>query len=138
LNPQGAKHRRILSTQAGSEPFGKFSTLFALSIGYKASVLIGYDHECWFLSNFQCAPKVSRCRTAEIDGLGCGPIDEITESYGVSWCLQFFLAAREPALKVFKDRPLATVGLAVVARLSTIAHPSQPSWELIVDVIRIW
>jgi hypothetical protein len=27
LNPQGAKHRRILSTEKGSEPFGKFSTL---------------------------------------------------------------------------------------------------------------
>jgi len=27
LNPQGAKHRRILSTQLDSDPFGKFSTL---------------------------------------------------------------------------------------------------------------
>jgi len=50
LNPQGAKHRRILSTQAGSDPFGKFSTLFPFSTGYKASELIRYDPKCSVLS----------------------------------------------------------------------------------------
>ena len=38
------------SSQADSEPFGKFSTLFAFSMGYKASVLIGSDYECSVLS----------------------------------------------------------------------------------------
>jgi hypothetical protein len=33
------------SSQAGSEAFGKFSTLFAFATGYKAHVLIGSDHE---------------------------------------------------------------------------------------------
>ena len=50
LNPQGAKHRRILSTQAISDPFGKFSTLFDFSTGYKANVLIRSDPKCFVLS----------------------------------------------------------------------------------------
>ena len=41
LNPQGTKYRRILSSQDGSDPFGKFSTLFLFSIGYKFAVWIG-------------------------------------------------------------------------------------------------
>ena len=41
MNPQGAKHRRILSTKAGSDPFVKFSTLSDFSTGYKASELTG-------------------------------------------------------------------------------------------------
>jgi hypothetical protein len=50
LNPQGAKHRRILSSLAGSDPLGKFSTLFDFSTGYKATVLIGSDPKCSVLS----------------------------------------------------------------------------------------
>ena len=50
MNPQGAKHRRILSTQAGSDRFGKFSTLFDFSTGYKATVLIRSDPKCSVLS----------------------------------------------------------------------------------------
>jgi hypothetical protein len=43
LNPQGAKHRRILSTQAGSEPFGKFSALHDSSTAYQTVVLTDCD-----------------------------------------------------------------------------------------------
>src|SRR5215467_4470406 len=50
LNPQGAKHRRILSTRAGSDPFGKFSTLFYFSTSYKTSVLMRSDPICSVLS----------------------------------------------------------------------------------------
>jgi hypothetical protein len=46
LNPQGAKHRRILSSLAVSDPFGNFSTLFDFLTGYKATVLIGSDPKC--------------------------------------------------------------------------------------------
>jgi len=38
------------SSRAGSEPFGKFSTLFAFSTAYKAHVLICYDPKCSILS----------------------------------------------------------------------------------------
>jgi hypothetical protein len=41
---------RFSSSQVGSEPFGKFSTLFAFSTGYNASVLIGFDRECSVMS----------------------------------------------------------------------------------------
>jgi hypothetical protein len=50
LNPQGTKYRRILSSQASSDPFGKFSTLFDFSTGYKANVLIRSDSTCSVLS----------------------------------------------------------------------------------------
>jgi len=50
LNPQGAKHRRILSSLVGSDPFGKFSTLFDFSTAYKLIVLIGSDPKCSVLS----------------------------------------------------------------------------------------
>ena len=50
LNPQGAKHQRILSRQAGSEPFGKFSTLLDFSTAYKSSNLNRYDLICTVLS----------------------------------------------------------------------------------------
>ena len=46
LNPQGAKHRRILRTRVGSDAFGKFSTLFYFSTGYKSGVLNRYDRKC--------------------------------------------------------------------------------------------
>ena len=68
MNPQGAKHRRILSTQAGSDPFGKFSTLFPFSTGYKASELIRYDPKCSVLSmellQFYYSGKVTSCDAA--------------------------------------------------------------------------
>jgi hypothetical protein len=40
LNPQGAKHRRILSSQPGSEPFREFPTLLFFSTCYKSVDLI--------------------------------------------------------------------------------------------------
>ena len=36
-NPQGTKYRRILSSQAGSDPFGKFSTVLLFSTYYKTT-----------------------------------------------------------------------------------------------------
>ena len=46
LNPQGAKHRRILTTREGSDPFGKFD----FSTAYKLIVSIGSDWKCFVMS----------------------------------------------------------------------------------------
>jgi hypothetical protein len=43
VEPPRAEARRILRSQAGSEPFGKFSTLFYFSTAYKVNVWIGDD-----------------------------------------------------------------------------------------------
>jgi hypothetical protein len=50
LNPQGPEDRRILSSQAGSEPFGKFSTLPYFSSAYKSHELHRYDPKCLVMS----------------------------------------------------------------------------------------
>ncbi len=50
VEPPRPEGRRILSSLVGSEPFGKFSTLFDFSTAYKPGILIGYDHECMVLS----------------------------------------------------------------------------------------
>src|SRR5690242_3169981 len=47
---QGTKYRRILSSQAGSEPFGKFSTLSDFSTGSNLIMLIGSNSKCSVLS----------------------------------------------------------------------------------------
>lgn len=39
-----------MSTQAGSDPFRRFSALLDFSTGYKENVLIGYDQECLVLT----------------------------------------------------------------------------------------
>jgi hypothetical protein len=50
VEPPRAEARRILSTQKGSAPFGKFSTLLYSSTGYKSATLNRYDPICTALT----------------------------------------------------------------------------------------
>ena len=50
LPPEVLKHRRILSSLVSSDPFGKFSTLFDFSTGYKGADVHRYDPICSVLS----------------------------------------------------------------------------------------
>ena len=49
VEPPKAEARRILSTQVGSDPFGKFSTLLDFSMAYKPNELRQDDPICTVL-----------------------------------------------------------------------------------------
>jgi hypothetical protein len=50
VEPPRAEARRILSSHAGSDPFGKFSTLPHFSTRYKSTKLNRYDVICSVLT----------------------------------------------------------------------------------------
>ena len=50
VEPQGAKHRRILSTQAGSDPFGKIFYSIPFFNQLQDECLIRYDLKCSVLN----------------------------------------------------------------------------------------
>jgi hypothetical protein len=50
VEPPRAEARRILSSQVGSEPFRKFSTLLDFPTAYKPQLLHRYDPICLILS----------------------------------------------------------------------------------------